>query len=85
MIMPSDIWHSILHYTGSSNPSGVWYGWWSGFAGDLPILVGLLIYWRRHNCHVRRCPLVTWKEYDGHMLCRLHHPDNPPRASNIAA
>jgi hypothetical protein len=60
---------------------GDWYYFWSGFGNDFPIYVlgvlPVLIGWyRRHNCHVHRCPWIAWAPHPehGHVVCRRHHP-----------
>jgi hypothetical protein len=55
---------------------GEGYAFWSG--------IGLVVFWPllyaiRHNCHVRRCPRLTWHisdAHNGHPVCRHHHPDS---------
>lgn len=72
------------HILGLDNLSGPWYGFWSGFAGDISQFAllgagyGLM---RRHNCDVKGCwrfgilPAVV----DGvtHHVCKRHHPGAP--------
>ena len=43
----------LAHVLGIDNLSGRWYGFWSGFFGDVSILSMPLILLRRHNCHVK--------------------------------
>jgi hypothetical protein len=80
--------HWFLHYTGSDNTSGTWYGFWSGFGSDLSeiMIVGaLLAVLRKHNCHVHGC----WRigrhpvEGTGYVVCRRHHPDPPLSAEHV--
>lgn len=65
---------------------GAGYQFWSGIGSDFGELALFGMAWavfRRHNCHVQGCPRIIWKEHDGHMLCRKHHPDTPPTAEEI--
>lgn len=76
------IWHWLLHYTGSDNVSGPWYGFWSGFGSDLgevTIVAALYGVYKKHNCGTRWCPRIAkheWTDEAGlvHHLCRKHHP-----------
>ena len=43
--------HFFLVVTGSINESHAWYGFWSGFAGDLTLFTGIAIWYKKHNCH----------------------------------
>lgn len=79
------LWHEALRLTGSDNVSGAWYGFWSGFAGDIPLIGGVLLLWRRHNCHVRGCWRLQWRAHGQHVLCRRHHPSEPPTAADVAS
>lgn len=75
----------FLHVLGVDNVSGRWYGFWSGFAGDLGILATPVVLLRRHNCHVRRCPRLGRHPVTGttYMVCRRHHPDEHPSADEV--
>jgi len=70
----TQLWRDLLHVTGSSNVSGTWYGFWSGFAGDIPLFVGLGVFLRHRNCHRRGCWRLQWRSHEGELLCRRHHP-----------
>jgi hypothetical protein len=64
------------------NPlSGDGYQFWSGIGGGSPIFLLVILWWRRHNCHMRRCPWLQWATHpdNGHPVCKKHHPDDPPR------
>lgn len=78
------LWRELLNVTGSSDVSGRWYGFWSGFAGDIPLFGVFLVLWRRHNCHVRGCWRLQWRTSGEHALCRRHHPSEPPSAADVA-
>lgn len=59
--------------------------WWLSVKGyaftssglQLTIPAALVVYWRRHNCHHKLCPWLTWHPDPdtGHPVCRNHHPD----------
>lgn len=70
------MWHWFLWVTGSSNVSGKWYGFWSGFAGDIPMFLGVGVLWRKVNCHEPRCPRIGTHHVPGthYVKCRKHHP-----------
>lgn len=68
MIHIAGFYHWLLYGEGYQTTSG-------------PIvLAGLITYWRRHNCHVRWCPFLSWHPHPdhGHPVCRRHHPHDPP-------
>jgi hypothetical protein len=74
------LFHWFLHATGSDNVSGVEYGFWSGFGGDLTVVGALLtapaIYVKHHNCSRTRClRLGHVRHEDGKsvVLCHRHH------------
>jgi hypothetical protein len=85
------VWHWFLTVTGTNNTSGLWYGWWSGFASDLPEFAILLLVWRRINCHAKTCWRIGLHHVDGtpYVTCRRHHPVHsgpaPATADQIAA
>ena len=77
-----DHWLGI--HTGSTNESGPYYGFWSGFGSDLEefgILgaIGAAIYqlFKKYNCHEPRCWRVGKYSAAGgqFLLCYRHHPD----------
>jgi hypothetical protein len=80
------IWHWFLTVTGTNNPSGHWYGWWSGFASDLPEFAILLLIWRKINCHAKGCWRIGLHHVDGtpYVTCRKHHPVHPGSAPATA-
>jgi hypothetical protein len=59
------------------NPlTGYGYQFWSGIGSGSPILAGVLLHFRRHNCHVRGCPFVIFRAHPDdpeHLICRRHH------------
>lgn len=71
------IWTWFLTATGSSNTSGVQYGFWSGFGSDLGeiALIGSVItLYKTHNCNVKRCPRIAHHEVGGttYKTCNKH-------------
>jgi hypothetical protein len=76
-----EIWFWIEVHTGTVNEPGPYYGFWSGFGSDIgegAIVIGLIGLFRKANCHIPRCPLLSHHEYemDGvkYKLCRKHMP-----------
>lgn len=72
------LWNWFLHYTGTDNTSGHWYGWWSGAGSDVAELALIGGLWHHLNCHEPGC----WRP-GRHMVvedggvhvrrCRKHH------------
>jgi hypothetical protein len=63
-----------------TNGSGRWYLWWSGFFANVTIFAAVIVFYRKHNCHVRsRLRLGSHPAVDEngvqHVVCRRHHPD----------
>lgn len=67
----------VAHIMGLDNPSGAWYLFWSGFAGNvekIAIIGGVVAFLRKHNCHEHRC----WRMgrhpigNTGVIVCRHH-------------
>ena len=77
------IWHWFLHYTGSDNTAGVWYGFWSGFGsdiGEIALLAAVFGFFRHHNCHQKGCWRLGHPDPDHNWpACRAHHSTPPPR------
>jgi hypothetical protein len=80
------IWHWFLTVTGTNNEGGYWYGWWSGFASDLPEFAILALVWRKVNCHAKGCLRIGLHHVDGtpYVTCRKHHPVHPGSAAATA-
>jgi len=79
--------NAVGHLLGLDDPSGGWYLFYSGIGSFLPslaILGGFINLARRHNCAVHGCWRVGRHKVDSHMVCRLHHPDGPLRAHELA-
>ena len=80
--------HLFLHLTGSDNPSGPEYGFWSGFGsdlGELAIVSGLISMYRRHNCAVHRCWRIGRHPVQGtpHVCCKAHAPGGAPTHEQV--
>lgn len=82
--------HWLSHFFGLDNLAGPFYGFWSGVGGDttafgLPATAYVL--WRRHNCHVDRCPRIGRHPVRGTewVLCRKHHPDDKLTHADVMA
>lgn len=77
-------WNGFIQFLGVRNEAGRWYAFESGsgaiILGDLPLLGGLVLLIRHHNCEIRGCPRIQLKRPTaaGHLLCRKHHPDPGP-------
>jgi hypothetical protein len=91
--MHRDILNAILYWlqvhTGTVNESGPYYGFWSGFAGDIVLFGGGFAIYKKHNCYINRCPRVAHNKFidksggTEHMLCKKHwrqiHPEVPKK------
>lgn len=76
--------HALLHIAGLDNASGRWYLWWSGIGADLTLLAAPVVWLRRHNCEIHRCwRLGRHKTETGHMVCRMHHPDDHLKPQDV--
>ena len=75
----------LQHVLGLDNGSGGWYLFWSGFGAnfqELAIVVGVLHYVRKANCHQHGCWRVgrhPLKDQPAVKLCRKHHPEGGHR------
>jgi len=79
--------HWLSHFLGMDDLSGPFYGWWSGAGSDLSelgILATLIAHVRHINCEVHGCwHLGRHMTNAGHTVCRRHHPDGAPTASDV--
>lgn len=60
--------------------SGLGYQFWSGIGsdiGEVTIVAGLWMIWRKHECHVEGCHRPSWHVHPdhGHPVCKKHHPE----------
>jgi hypothetical protein len=68
--------HSIVHW-----PVHGGYNFVSGPLADITLATAFLgwlyLFFRKHNCHVNRCPRLAWHPHPvhGHPVCKKHHPD----------
>jgi hypothetical protein len=72
--------NDVLTFLGTTNGGGRWYLWWSGMFSNLTIFAAVIVFYRRHNCHVHRCPRLgkhSAVDENGveHLVCKRHHPD----------
>lgn len=78
-------WDGVITFLGVKDEASRWYAFESGsgavILGDLPLLGGLIMLIRHHNCEIRGCPRLHLKRPTaaGHLLCHRHHPDPGPR------
>ena len=81
--MAAVIAHGVRAVTGSFfwfwNPGGKFYVLISGVVADLGLLGGLLLVFRKLNCHVKGCWRLGHHDVQGtpYKVCRKHHPDVP--------
>jgi hypothetical protein len=79
-------WDGLIQFLGVKDEAGRWYAFESGsgaiILGDLPLIGGLIVLIRHHNCEIPGCPRIQLKRPTaaGHLLCRKHHPDTGPRS-----
>jgi hypothetical protein len=79
-------WNGFIQFLGVRDEASRWYAFESGsgaiILGDLPLLGGLILLIRHHNCEIPGCPRIQLKRPTaaGHLLCRKHHPDPGPRS-----
>jgi hypothetical protein len=68
--------HSVIHW-----PTQGGYNFVSGPLADITLATAFLswlyLFLRHHNCHVHRCPRLSWHPHPdhGHPVCKKHHPD----------
>jgi hypothetical protein len=69
------VWHDILHPL--SQNGNVFYGGVGSDLGEVTIFTGLVMLYRKHECHVEHCHWPSWHvdPAHGHPVCRRHHPD----------
>jgi hypothetical protein len=78
-------WDGFIQFLGVKNEASRWYAFESGsgaiILGDLPLIGGLVILVRHHNCEIPGCPRIQLKRPTaaGHLLCRRHHPAAGPQ------
>jgi hypothetical protein len=93
VLLPFGLWHFLLTFTGSIKESHAWYGFWSGFAGDLTIFAGIVFWYRKHACHDHACLRLGKHELANgeFVVCRKHyrqatdtHPDQKITIQHIA-
>ena len=85
--------HWAAVHSGTTNESGVYYAFWSGFGADLgeatlitAVIAGVYTGARKVNCHTKGCWRIGHHALDGtpYILCRHHHPDVPSGGASHA-
>ena len=77
-------WNGFTQFLGVRDEASRWYAFESGsgaiILGDLPLIGGLVLIIRHHNCEIPGCPRIQLKRPTaaGHLLCRHHHPAPGP-------
>ena len=72
--------NDFLTFLGVTNGGGRWYLWWSGMFSNLTIFAAVILFYRKHNCHIHGCWRLgkhTAVDDNGleHAVCKHHHPD----------
>lgn len=72
-------WHPLGACTG---PNCKGYQLWSGIAsdiGEVTLITGLILGYRKINCHAKTCPRIGHYEVEGtpYKVCKYHHPKVP--------
>lgn len=65
----------MLHWLQQTllHPEHGGYNFWSGIGSGSPLLAGIGVYVRHHNCHVRGCFRLGHAHPEhGHPVCRRH-------------
>ena len=84
LVLMVTFWDGFIMFLGVKNEAGRWYAFDSGsgaiLLGDLPLLGGLILLIRHHNCEIPGCIRIHLKRPTaaGHLLCRKHHPEPGP-------
>ncbi|HWC35294.1 MAG TPA: hypothetical protein VG650_10745 [Mycobacteriales bacterium] len=79
-------WDGVITFLGVKDESSRWYAFDSGsgavILGDLPLIGGLILLIRHHNCEIPGCPRIHLRRPTaaGHLLCRKHHPEPGPQS-----
>ena len=68
----------LLHDISWSWTDGSAYNFVSGPLADAGLLTAIVVWWRKHECHVQGCHRMSWHPHPehGHALCKRHHPDD---------
>lgn len=71
------IWIDILHFIGADDTTGLWYGFWSGFAGDIPLFGAAWVLYRKYTCNAKWCARLNCHAIEGtqYRACHRHHPN----------
>ena len=66
----------LLHVMGIDTQQSYYYDFWSGIATQFSVVVGVVTYYRKANCHRPWCFRVGKHAPDGTPWCTKHHPAN---------
>lgn len=88
-VLPGWFWHPIgtqackaTYHTAAQVRDCLGYNYHSGIGSDLSevtLLVGIAVFWLKHNCYEHGCPLIgRVKGDDGHLRCKRHHKRGHP-------
>ncbi len=86
LILITTFWDAVITFLGVKDEASRWYAFDSGsgaiILGDLPLLGGLFVLIRHHNCEIPGCMRIHLKRPTaaGHLLCRKHHPEPGPQS-----
>lgn len=75
--------NDFLTFLGVVDGGGRWYLWWSGMFANVTIFAAVVLFYRKHNCHVHGCLRIgshRATDLNGvdHVVCRHHHPSLGP-------
>lgn len=69
--------HFILHVLGIDTQQSYFYDFWSGVATQMSALAAVIVYYKKHNCHVHGCPRIGKHPVGHYVVCAKHHPYMP--------
>ena len=77
--------HGIAYWLGLTSATDGPYLFWSGFAGDLGILAGVIAFYRHFECNVQGCHWPGRHHVHGTQFktCLKHHPTKGNTAASI--
>ncbi|HVS68705.1 MAG TPA: hypothetical protein VHE56_09150 [Mycobacteriales bacterium] len=84
VVLITVFWDAVITFLGVKDEASRWYAFDSGsgavILGDLPLIGGLILLIRHHNCEIPGCLRIHLRRPTaaGHLLCRKHHPEPGP-------
>lgn len=62
-----------------------WYNFISGPLANVTLFAAVIVWWRKHTCHVHGCPRIGRHLVEGtpYTVCRKHHPDDHLLAEHV--